>query len=223
MPLGMRMRGSQDEERDTRFYGVVVGVVTNIEDPDDMGRVKVRFPWLADDQESYWARISNLLAGNGYGSWYIPAVGTEVLVAFEHGDMRIPYVLGMLWNGKDRPPQPKTDDDKENDKVIKTAQSNLLIFGENPDDKSKQYIQLRVGNATSACVIQLTAEDDILIESDKIFIRGHRDITIKAPTVTVDAGTLNLKGSTSVKIKGASIDVKADGILNLKGATVNIN
>jgi uncharacterized protein involved in type VI secretion and phage assembly len=119
---------SSDREKENRFFGVVVGIVTNVDDPDDLGRVKVKFPWLADDQESYWARISNLLAGNGYGSWFLPAVGTEVLVAFEHGDIRFPYVLGMLWNGQDKPPQPKSDDDKEHDKVIKTAQKNLLTI-----------------------------------------------------------------------------------------------
>jgi uncharacterized protein involved in type VI secretion and phage assembly len=195
---------SSDREKENRFFGVVVGIVTNVDDPDDLGRVKVKFPWLADDQESYWARISNLLAGNGYGSWFLPAVGTEVLVAFEHGDIRFPYVLGMLWN----------------DKVIKTAQKNLLVFGESSDD---QYIQLRVGKATNTCVVQLTSEGDILIKSDKIVIEGGKDIKIKAPTVNIEAGTLKCSGSTSAEIKGAKVDVKADGVLTLKGSVVNIN
>lgn len=214
---------SADKEKDKMFYGVVIGIVTNVDDPDDLGRIKVKFPWLADDEESHWARISNLLAGNNYGSWFLPPVGGEVLVAFEHGDIRFPYVLGMLWNGKDKPPQPKSDDAKEHDKVIMTAQKNRLIFGENPDDKSKNYIQLKVGQATNNCAIELTAEGDIIIQSDKIQIVGGREIKIKAPTINIEAGTLKCSGSTSAEIKGAKVDVKADGVLTLKGSVVNIN
>ena len=223
MGLVDTLKGSTDKEKDERFYGVVVGIVTNIDDPENLGRVKVKFPWLADDQESHWARISNLLAGNGYGSWFMPPVGGEVLVAFEHGDINFPYVLGMLWNGSDKPPQPKSEDHKEDDKLIKTAQKNFLIFGGKPDDVDSQYIQLKVGNAPNKCVLQLDGEGFILLESDKIHLRGGKEIVIKAPTVSIEAGTLKCSGSTSVEVKGATVDVKADGTLTLKGAMVNIN
>ena len=92
-------------EASGRIYGVVVGIVTaNQGDPDGLGRVKVRFPWLASDAESAWARIATLMAGNKRGSFFLPEVEDEVLVAFEHGDLRYPYILGALWNGKDKPP-----------------------------------------------------------------------------------------------------------------------
>jgi phage baseplate assembly protein gpV len=69
----------------------------------------------------------------------------------------------------------------------------------------------------------LTSEGDILIKSDKIVIEGGKDIKIKAPTVNIEAGTLKCSGSTSAEIKGAKVDVKADGVLTLKGSVVNIN
>ena len=210
----------QGEGSTDRIYGVVVGIVTNITDPEDQGRVKVQFPWLASDQESHWARMCNLLAGPGYGSWFRPAIGTEVLVAFEQGDINYPYILGMLWNGQDKPPQPSSQDAKDHDKVIKTAQNNLLVFGESDSD---QYIQIRVRNASNICAIQLTSEGQISAEADNIIIQAGQKITIKAPTVEIDAGTLKCSGSTSAEIKGATVDVKADGVLTLKGATVNIN
>jgi uncharacterized protein involved in type VI secretion and phage assembly len=213
---------SADKEKDKRFFGVVIGIVTDIEDPEDMGRVKVKFPWLASDQESHWARMSNLLAGPSYGSWFRPALDTEVLVAFEHGDIDHPYVLGMLWNGEDKPPQAKSEDSEDRDKVIKTAEKNYLIFGES-EDNSNKYIQIRVGKADNNCVIQLHANGEVLIEADRIFLDAGEKISIKAPTVEIDAGTLKCSGSTSAEIKGATVDVKADGVLTLKGATVNIN
>lgn len=93
------------EERHTQGYNIVVGIVTANDDPDKLGRVKVRFPWLSDSDESHWARIASHMAGKDRGFYNLPEIDDEVLVAFEHGDLRFPYVIGMLWNGKDKPPK----------------------------------------------------------------------------------------------------------------------
>ena len=77
------------DERDdasSRVSGVVVGVVTNNQDPEGMGRVKVKFPWLSDEDESNWARVAAPMAGKERGFYFLPEVEDEVLVAFEHGD-----------------------------------------------------------------------------------------------------------------------------------------
>src|SRR5262249_39229390 len=95
-----------------RFYGVVVGVVTNNQDPDDMHRVKVRFPWLSKDTErveSNWARVAAPMTGRGRGQYFLPEVDDEVLVAFEHGQIDHPFVIGSLWNGQDTPPDSNAD------------------------------------------------------------------------------------------------------------------
>jgi uncharacterized protein involved in type VI secretion and phage assembly len=99
----------QRESRSGRIHGVVVGLVTNNQDPDGLGRVKVKFPWLSDVDESSWARIAAPMAGKQRGACFLPEVDDEVLVAFEHGDMRFPYVLGALWNGQDAPPVTNSD------------------------------------------------------------------------------------------------------------------
>ena len=82
---------------------MVVALVTDVDDPDRAGRVKLSFPWLSDDYESWWARVAQLGAGDQRGAVWLPEVNDEVLVAFEHGDTRRPYVVGSLYNGVDLP------------------------------------------------------------------------------------------------------------------------
>src|SRR3972149_536693 len=96
----------QGTGQDVRLIsGVVPGIVTNNQDPDGLGRVKIKFPWLSDDNETDWVRIATLMAGGQRGGFFLPEVGDEVLVAFEHGDINHPYVIGALWNGVDKPPE----------------------------------------------------------------------------------------------------------------------
>lgn len=95
-----------------RINGVVIGIVTENQHPEGLYRVKVKFPWIRDatdaqDSEDFlstWCRIATPMAGLGRGVWCLPEVDDEVLIAFEHGDLRRPYVIGALWNGVDLPP-----------------------------------------------------------------------------------------------------------------------
>jgi uncharacterized protein involved in type VI secretion and phage assembly len=119
----------------SRIYGAVVGLVTNNKDPEKLGRVKVKFPWMTNDEESHWARIATMDAGKDRGSWWIPEINDEVLCVFEHGDVNFPYVIGGLWNGKDTPPTTGragdfNQDGKDNLRFIKSRDDHLLIFEE---------------------------------------------------------------------------------------------
>ena len=87
-----------------KIYGVVIGIVRDLEDPQSMGRIRVYFPWMSDSNNSAWARVATLMAGSDRGSWFMPELEDEVLVSFEHGDPQHPYIIGFLWNGKDKPP-----------------------------------------------------------------------------------------------------------------------
>src|SRR6476469_2175065 len=84
--------------------GVVIGLVTDVNDPLKQGRIRVNFPWLEDEHQTDWIRIATTMAGNGRGTFFMPELQDEALVAFEHGNVRMPYVIGFLWNGKDSPP-----------------------------------------------------------------------------------------------------------------------
>jgi uncharacterized protein involved in type VI secretion and phage assembly len=203
-----------DCEDTTRITGVVVGVVTNNQDPDGMGRVKVKFPWLSDTDESYWARIAAPMAGKQRGLYFLPEVDDEVLVAFEHGDVRFPYVLGALWNGQDTPPA-KNDDGKNNIRLIKSRSGHVIRLS---DEDGKEKIEIIDKSEKNSLVFD-TANNTITLTTDK-------DITLSASqgTIKLDAQKIEIKSSADAKIEaGAGMDVKASGTLNIKGATVNIN
>lgn len=197
-----------------RVYGVVIGVVTNNQDPDGLGRVKVKFPWLSDQDESQWARIAALMAGKGRGTFFLPEVDDEVLVAFEHGDVRFPFVIGALWNGVDKPPA-DNGDGKNNLRLIKSRSGHTIKLN---DEDGKETIEIIDKSEKNSIVID-TANNSITITSEK-------DITLSATkgTIKLDAQKLEIKSSADSKIEaGAGMDVKASATMNIKGATVNIN
>src|SRR6478609_7184664 len=88
----------------SRINGVVVGIVKSVEDPQAEGRVRVEFPWMGGNNQGYWAPVATLMSGGGRGSWFMPELEDEVLVAFDQGDVNHPFIIGFLWNGRDRPP-----------------------------------------------------------------------------------------------------------------------
>lgn len=111
---------------------IVVGVVTQNKDPDSsLGRVKVKYPWLTDQHESDWAPIAVPMAGPGRGFFFLPEINDEVLVAFEHGDVRRPYVIGCLWNGVDNPMQKNSEVLDGSDvakRIIKTRIGHTILL-----------------------------------------------------------------------------------------------
>jgi uncharacterized protein involved in type VI secretion and phage assembly len=119
---------SDGEAVEGRVFGAVVGIVSNIADPDRLGRVKVRYPWLKDDSESPWARVVSFMAGPNRGAVFRPEVRDEVLVLFDHGDMRFPYVLGGLWNGEDKMPKERGSDSDNAIRLIKSRSGHQILL-----------------------------------------------------------------------------------------------
>ncbi|HEU4323607.1 MAG TPA: VgrG-related protein [Roseiflexaceae bacterium] len=114
----------------SRIHGVVIGIVTTINDPDALGRIKVKFPWLDEGQESDWARVAAPGAGKARGHYSLPEVDDEVLVAFEQGDMSRPYIIGGLWNGKDTPPAGQVKNGSVQARGITARSGHALVFQE---------------------------------------------------------------------------------------------
>jgi len=107
-PLEMVLEARLSTGLGGRWYGVYPALVSDITDPDGQGRVKVTLPWSPDTgggRYEAWARVATLMGGPNRGSWFIPDVHDEVLIVFEGGDPRRPYVIGGLWNGRDSPPE----------------------------------------------------------------------------------------------------------------------
>src|SRR5262249_25336227 len=101
----VRDLGDQIKDTEQKVYGVTTGEVTDLDDPKFLGRVKVKLPWLSNPVDSAWAGIATAWAGSQRGSYLLPEVGDQVLVAFRHGDLRYPYIIGFLWVDLDRPPE----------------------------------------------------------------------------------------------------------------------
>ncbi len=209
-PLMERLLAAEESDR---FYGVTVGVVTNNQDPDKLGRVKVRFPWLSGEEESSWARVASPMAGKERGLFLLPEVDDEVLVAFEHGRPEFPYVLGSLWNGKDKPPE-DNGDGKNNIRSI-TSRNGHIIRLDDTDGSEKIEILDKSGKNTividtAANTITLTADADIKIESSGgklqlsgsgIEIKSQADVKIEA------SGNAELKGGGQTTIKGSAVNI----------------
>lgn len=204
----------QQEEKQNKIQGVVIGVVTNNEDPEGMGRIKVKFPWLSDEDESNWARVASPMAGNKRGIYFLPEVDDEVLVTFEHGDMRFPYIIGSLWNGTDLPPA-NNDDGKNNVRMIKSRSGHIISL---TDEDGKEKIEIIDKSGANTIVID-TSEKSITVTADK-------DITLSAPqgTITLDGENVAIKTSADIQVEaGGKVDVTASAAMKIKGATVDIN
>ncbi len=212
--MGPFANALSDNSREARLYGVTVGVVTNNQDPDGLGRVKVKLPWLSDDVESHWARVASPMAGNDRGLYFLPEVDDEVLVAFEHGSPEFPYVLGALWNGKDKAPE-SNDDGGNNIRTIKSRSGHVVRLD---DTDGSEKIEIVDGSGANSIVIS-TADNTITITADA-------DITIESGSgkLILSGNGIEIKSQAEVKVEaGGSMDLKASGQLNIKGTTVNIN
>src|SRR6516164_3060008 len=121
-----------------RLYGVYSAQVTDIKDPDGQGRVKIKLPWSPDVDGSYqvWARLAVLMAGDNRGTWFIPDPNDEVLVVFEGGDPRRPYVVGMLWNGKDAPPESMDGSGNNFRKTIRSRNGVIITIDDTDGSES---------------------------------------------------------------------------------------
>ena len=207
---------------DAKQFGVEIGIVTNVKDPDQLGRVKVCFPRLPGKPESDWCRVVQPAAGAGRGFYWLPHVSDEVLVAFERGEAHRPYVVGSLWNGKDKPM--KTAYADENTTVmIQTKSGHQIVF----DDKSGQekiLIADKSGNRTLTFDVKNkkflveAKEGDVEIHAAKKIVLECEDLEIKTKkTGKIDIGTtfdLNVSDKANIK---------AGPQLNIKASRVNIN
>lgn len=199
--------------------GVVVGIVTNNQDPDGMGRVKVRFPWRDDADESFWARMATLMAGPSRGSYFLPEVDDEVLVAFDHGEIHHPYVLGALWNGQDAPPESNRDG-KNNIRKITSRSGHEIILDDNTDQQqAKVTIQSQAGHQIvlddasgqeKITIADKTGNNTIVIDSaqNSIAIQSQMRLSLKASTLEIEADTtMTIKAGATLTIQGSLVKI----------------
>jgi uncharacterized protein involved in type VI secretion and phage assembly len=185
-----------------RWFGIYPGLVSDIKDPDGTGRVKVTLPWSPDtgsDHYEAWARVATLIGGNNRGSWFIPDVNDEVLLAFEGGDPRRPYVLGGLWNGKDSPPQSMDGGGQNNVKVLRSRNGVKITL----DDTSGQ----------ENCIVETPAGQKITLHdgpgSVEIVDSNGNSVKLQASGVTVNAAAKVTLTASMVEISASMVTVNA--------------
>lgn len=188
-----------------RWYGVFPATVTDIKDPDGGGRVKIALPWSPDtgsDRYEAWARIATLMGGKNRGSWFVPDVDDEVLVSFEGGDARRPFVLGGLWNGKDAPPE-SMDGSGNNYKKVLRSRNGVKVTLDDQDGQESficetpggQKITLKDGPGSVEIVD--SNGNSVKLESSGITINASAKVTVQASQVAVSAGMVTVDAGMS--------------------------
>jgi phage protein D len=173
--------------------GLMVGVVTNNNDPENLGRVRVKFPALGDNIESWWCRLSTIMAGPGQGVAYFPESGDEVIVAFEHGEPSRGIVLGAVWNGSDNLPKPigqLVTGAQTIRRIHRTRKGHEFVLVDEPGKEGIELIDRTTKNFIK-----------IITDTNKIHIECTGDIEVKSTSpganinVTADTGNITVKAS----------------------------
>ncbi len=163
--------------------GVTVGIVTDVVDPDGLGRVEISLPWYADGYR-LWARVAQPYAGPDYGSTWVPEKDGEVLVAFDHGNLRAAYVLGCLYSKVDKPPHSRS---RSSDvRTLRTPKGSELSI-----DETKGTVSLKTKSGASVVL-----EED----SGQLTLKATKKISLEAPEVSIS-------GSSKVTVSGGEIDL----------------
>ncbi len=199
------------------FYGVYPALVSDINDPENQGRVKVKLPWSPDGAggayES-WARLAVFMAGNNRGAWFIPDVNDEVLVAFQSGDPRHPIVIGALWNGSDAPPESMDGAGNNYLKVLRSRNGVKITLDD--ADGQEQYIvetpggqKMTLKDGPGSVEIVDSNGNSIKMEASGITVTASAKVTVNASTVDISASLVNVNAGMS-KFSGV---VKADTVI----------
>ncbi len=227
-----------------KIDGVMVGNVTDNDDPEGLGRVKVSLPIREVENETDWVRIATMMGGPGRGSYFVPEVGDEVLVAFHLGEVRRPYVIGTLWNNQQTPPpvadmgiltnnirtitsraghQLTFDDGLLWGKIILKARRGQIIEIDDLLDTitirdGGKVCEVKVGGIGPFSKVKIRAGLSMATMTPKGII------SIKGKAITIAAGKIALKAAGAVSIKsGGLLSLASTGIVKIKGAIVKIN
>ena len=219
--------------------GVVTGLVTNLNDPDNLGRVKVKYAWLGD-VESDWVRIATPMGGPERGFYYLPEVNDEVLLAFEQGDIDHPYIVGYLWSNKDKPPKPTSEvveGGTVNERIIKSRSGHTVVLDDS--DGSEKIIirdktennEIVIDSSNNSMTINVAGDFEVNADG-KITLNSKRDMTLDSKAagtfktqsnMTVEAtGNLTAEAKMNGTVKGLNLTLEGTTKSTLKGLTVGV-
>ena len=218
----LRQAWSAARTDDANIFGVEVAIVTNVKDPDQQGRVKICFPRLPGKPESDWSRVCQPAGGDGRGFYWIPQTNDEVLVAFERGQTNRPYVIGALWNGKDKPMKDAYTDD--NTRVMLQSASGHQVILEDKDGEETIVIADKSGKRTVTFNVKdkklliEAKEGDVELHAQKKIVLQCEDVEVK----TSKTGKLSIGDTFELKV-AQKAGFKAGPQFNIKADKVNLN
>ncbi len=194
---------------------VVTAIVTSNDDPEKRGRIKLKYHWGDDSVDSNWVRVATIGAGKGYGFYFVPEVGDEVLVAFIDGDVERPVVIGSLWNGKDKP----FEGSKPVEKWVRTKGENSLVIS---DEESNGHITISTANGHVINISDEAGSEKITISDESGNNGVEIDITNKEMKITSEM-KLSLQASMIEIVADMDMQIKSNGTLAIEGTLVTIN
>ena len=192
--------------------GVVTAKVVSLEDPENLGRVQVMYPWLpkykSADLASNWARMATPMGGPERGFYFLPEIDDEVLVGFEHGDVGRPFVVGVLWNHKDKPPAGTKNvlaDDKKkvNQRVLRSRSGHLIVLD---DTEGEEQIIIQDQTGKNNLIINSKDNSMAINAEGNITLTAKGDLTLDAggKMVLKSTGDLSLESQAKGNIKTTS-------------------
>jgi hypothetical protein len=220
----------EKEPEPKRFYGVTTGRVINLIDPMFLGRAQVQLPFIDAFDLSPWARIAVPMSGPLCGVNFLPQIGDEVLVAFEQGDINVPYIIGSLWNGF-APPLPNfpvPDSPVRTSYSMRTLLGNQIVMEETPPT-------LTIQNGPTPPVlpappvpgpyqtIMLTPAGVVVTAAMVSIVTPGGTVTINPAGVQVAGATITIAAGTALNLTAPAINMTAAGTCTITGAMVLIN
>jgi uncharacterized protein involved in type VI secretion and phage assembly len=208
--------------------GIVIGLVSDVADPEKVGRVKVTFPWLSEDYVSGWARTVQAGAGKDRGWQVLPEVGDEVLVAFEQGDFRRPTVIGGLYNGVDTMPRGPVDlVDGGTGRINRRSMVSRLGHRVDLVDASgKEGVRVTTTDEKLKLIMDHSGTTITLHADGKVVIEGTQGVTIDSASANMELKgnqiALKATGGITVDGGGGAVDVKAGSQLSLTGVSAKL-
>jgi uncharacterized protein involved in type VI secretion and phage assembly len=196
-----------------------------VKDPEERCRVKLKFPWLSADYESDWVRTVQPGAGKQRGAVVLPEVSDEVLVAFDQGDMRRPYVVGGLHNGVDKPkvgPSLVGGDGKVARRGFVSRDGHALIFFDGP---AKQGVAVMTMDKGLKISLNKTGMAIKITSNGTVLIKGATDVKVQSDgTMELEAATtMSIKAQASLTIESATININGSGPVAVKGNPLALN
>jgi uncharacterized protein involved in type VI secretion and phage assembly len=194
-----------------RHFGVYPAIVTSITDADRLGRVEVSFPWLGDSDVRAWATLCTPYADDGQGFEFMPAVDTQVVVAFEAGDVRRPYIVGSCWNGREALPETPT---ASNDKRLIRSRAHSRLLFDDADGAAKVTIDMESGHrvvlddgAQEVRVAHANGATIVIDAGGAVRITANSTVEVSAPAMNVHAATATFDGIINCQTLVAEVGV----------------